>query len=76
MKALLVTRCGCTKLVDVPEDKAGKELFVPLQPRVDYSVTDRLPSPHEPREERIRYFNVTGRTHIYGLGTVFTYLES
>lgn len=30
MKALLVTRCGCTKLVDVPEDKAGKELFVPL----------------------------------------------
>lgn len=72
MKALLRTRCGCTKMIDIPEKRM--EIRLPLTSRMDWNWTgaEELPPP----KYDYRRFRLYGTGELpYGSGDVTVYEE-
>ena len=57
MKALLVTRCGCTKLVDIDGPRGG--MYMPLKPKLTPVNPDEPITTTTGMEDRDRYFAFT-----------------
>lgn len=71
MKALLRTRCGCTKMIDIPEMRL--EIRLPLVKEVEWVMQGFEPKP----TFDYRVFLLHGTSTLpYGSGDVTVYVEA